>query len=112
MVFCRNSTLLCRQEVRRSMVFSAVQISMPGTSCARVGAGVSTPDIASASTSVIAATIRPILKTFILVIFATVNLLRACDYRQASAGRARYHSRDTIVKPHSRAEFGQPTGCG
>jgi hypothetical protein len=27
--------LLCRQEVRRSMVFSAVQISMPGMSCAK-----------------------------------------------------------------------------
>src|ERR1700733_2019344 len=35
MVFCRKSTLLCRQLVRRSMVFSTVQISMPGTSCAR-----------------------------------------------------------------------------
>ena len=33
-VFCRKSTLLCRQEVRRSIVFSTVQISMPGTSCA------------------------------------------------------------------------------
>src|SRR3954466_9505086 len=34
MVLIRKSTLLCRQLVRRSMVFSTVQISMPGTSWA------------------------------------------------------------------------------
>src|SRR5262249_58806919 len=32
--FCRNSTLLCRQMVRRLRSRSTVQISMPGTSCA------------------------------------------------------------------------------
>src|SRR4051812_49256118 len=40
MVFCRKITLLCRQLVRRSMVFSTVQISMPGTSCAHAAADV------------------------------------------------------------------------
>jgi len=34
MLRIRKLTLLWRQLVRRSMLFSAVQISMPGTSCA------------------------------------------------------------------------------
>jgi hypothetical protein len=32
--------LLCKQDVRRSIAFSTVQISMPGTSCARSSAGI------------------------------------------------------------------------
>jgi len=61
-VFIRKSTLLCRQLVRRSMVFSAVQISMPGTSWARLSPdisrqGVKTKDAVSA--------IRPIINILI-----------------------------------------------
>src|SRR5450759_4858127 len=89
MVLCRKSTLLCRQEVRRSMVFSTVQISMPGTSCARP----STVTNRQGSNADAASAIRPIIKILIQAISA-VNLSRAnCEPPQ-----------DITPKPHSRAE--------
>src|SRR5262244_38652 len=40
MLFWRKSTLLCKQDVRRSIAFSTVQISIPGISCARSSGGI------------------------------------------------------------------------
>src|SRR5690349_23807772 len=63
MVFCRKSTLLCRQEVRRSMVFSTVQISMPGTSWA-CPAFANNMNVAQAAMAAIR--IRPFMKLLIV----------------------------------------------
>src|SRR5882757_5809002 len=87
MVFCRKSTLLCKQLVRRSMVFSTVQISMPGTSCACVAAGISRQGSRNNDTT---RAIRPIIKFLIEIISVAVKLLRDID--------------DTTLKPHSRVE--------
>src|SRR5580692_11458332 len=87
MVFCRKSTLLCRQLVRRSMVFSTVQISMPGTSCAYV-----TPDDSSQGSKAADVTraIRPIIEILIKTAPVAVKLLRDIDH--------------TTLRPHSRVE--------
>src|SRR5665647_2725499 len=84
-VFCRKSTLLCRQLVRRSMVFSTVQISMPGTSCAGAVVDIS---MQTATATGAAKAMRPIIKIL------PVNLLRA----RSGAGKI------TTLKPHSRVE--------
>src|SRR5664280_2037364 len=90
-VFCRKSTLLCRQLVRRSMVFSTVQISMPGTSCAAARP----PGNQQGATTIDATrAIRPIMEILIQANARTVNLLRA----NAETGE------HTTPKPHSRVE--------
>jgi hypothetical protein len=60
-----------------------VQISMPGTSWALAATEIN-PDASTAS----AATIRPIIGIFMLLMFAKVNLLRARNYREASGSTA------------------------
>jgi hypothetical protein len=56
------------------MVFSTVQISMPGTSCAGASAGVSTQAVTITDPT---RAIRPIIKILIQLALVTVNLLRA-----------------------------------
>src|ERR1700682_6527790 len=86
-VFCRKSTLLCRQLVRRSMVFSTVQISMPGTSCAWAFAD--RQGVSSAETT---KTVRPIIKSSFKKAFITAN----CSKPPGD-------TRDTTLIPHSGA---------
>src|SRR4051812_38210702 len=85
MVFCRKSTLLCRQLVRRSMVFSTVQISMPGTSCARASgiASMHAIDIIG-----VKRTIRPAVKILIGCAHGSI-----CWELAASHGRIPYGNR-------------------
>jgi hypothetical protein len=69
------------------MVFSTVQISMPGTSCARATVFVSAQTQKSTDAT---RAIRPIIKILIEMPLIGVKLLRDID--------------DTILKPHSRVE--------
>src|ERR1700692_2690977 len=91
MVFCRKSTLLCRQLVRRSMVFSTEQISMPGTSCARAAADIITH---GAGTTDVTSTIRTSVEIFMSVAphpgQFVASLMQGIE--------------DIIRKPHSRVE--------
>src|SRR5277367_6782360 len=93
MVFCRKSTLLCRQEVRRSMVFSTVQISMPGTSCACTrNAGKQTASAAEAARA-----IGPAMEIFIQIILSIILITANCAAPAADC-------EDTTLKPQSRVE--------
>src|SRR4029077_20074828 len=92
MVFCRKSTLLCRQEVRRSMVFSTVQISMPGTSCART----CPPDAITKSN----------VATHIESFRPGMQVPHKTSITANCADRARSRE-DTILAPHSRVELGR-----
>src|SRR5258708_3301902 len=93
MVFCRNSTLLCRQLVRRSMVFSTVQISMPGTSCARTeNAGKQIARVVEAARAM-----RPVMEIFISTILSITVITANC------AALAEDFE-DTTLKPQSRVE--------
>src|ERR1700753_1815492 len=94
-VFCRKSTLLCRQEVRRSMVFSTVQISMPGTSCAVAVCSAYVFAAASSDTvrSDLAITSRAVIKIL-------DGALPAFNSLRANFGGAD----DNTGKPHSGVE--------
>src|SRR5258708_35158012 len=91
MVFCRNSTLLCRQLVRRSMVFSTVQISMPGTSCAWLPVDISMQGVKTTDAT---QAMRPNMK---------ILNPKSARHGQfvASEGQGRH---DITLKPQSRVE--------
>src|SRR5215510_2587337 len=95
MVFWRKSTLLCKQEVRRSMVFSTVQISMPGTSWARTCPGDNVTDNKIAKQ----------IEAFRLNMQVPhPGLITAMCAVRAQAAE------DTILVPHSRVELGRFLG--
>src|SRR4051794_31170967 len=77
--------LLCRHDVRRSMAFSAVQISMPGISCA------CTTELTHIASTLAATNIR-------ITIFSL-----ACQTHDF-AWNWRCFQIDTILRPQSRIE--------